>query len=529
MKNSTLKTKKLNDTQNIHLNKKKCIDSVDTVYKEAVFKLKYLLAESYTLKSTIRKPLDIKDIYQVSNIKIVEPKQEAIKKCVTDNSELKNVHRNIVTDLQVVSPELIIKQQKLYIQQLEQESQFCRKQLINLLYNVQETITENETLHYKNRTELCKDTFDSYITINEIDKSIEKSIQREKIKNKEHKRLENPNIIFESKISQLGKQLNETKNLELYKRPFSFKQLYKNYINNDVSQMKAQLVKDIKATCTNESVQHTCQSEMKMQDLQKSLVLTQNEETRALQRAKQFVGPMQETIFEKCQCEAEIKGLKKLDEQHKKHNQQDEKMSINTVYHCHIANKSQLEIEEGKKELTELRTELSQKETFINNLKMEFQQKILNLQSKLNEVLTEKDIVERELLTMKSTAKQHGKEYCEEQNKFQLEIYMYKERLERANAELDQYRRENLKLSEQLASLKEEININKYIYQDSLSTQILSKLENNKLTSTITDPVVKHEKVTARNVTRAGKVTSVPNKKHTVKVDLKVKVIPKQK
>ncbi|XP_076751322.1 uncharacterized protein LOC143423699 isoform X3 [Xylocopa sonorina] len=424
MKKSTLKAKKLNDIQNIHLNKKKYIDFVDTIYKEAVLKLKYLLAESYSLKPTIRKPLDIKGIYQISNIKIVEPKQEAIKKCIIDNSELKNVHRNIVTDLQALSPELIIEQQKEYIQQLEQESQFCRKQLINLLYNVQEIITENETLHYKSGTELCKDTFDSYTTINKFDKSTEKSIQREVIKNKEHKRLESP-------------------------------------------------------------------------------------------KSKTIIGFMQEPIFEKCQYETEMKGFKKLDERHKKfnnitedaskyiankkrqieqkHNQQDGKMSINTICHCNTVNKSQLEIEKGKKELTELRTELSQKEAFINNLKMEFQQEILNLQSKLNEVLTEKDIVERELLTTKSTVKQHGKEYYQEQNKFQLEIYSYKEQLDRANAELDQYRRENLKLSEQLVTLKEEININKYIYQDNLPTQILSKLENNKLTSMITDPVVKHD------------------------------------
>ncbi|XP_076751321.1 uncharacterized protein LOC143423699 isoform X2 [Xylocopa sonorina] len=433
MKKSTLKAKKLNDIQNIHLNKKKYIDFVDTIYKEAVLKLKYLLAESYSLKPTIRKPLDIKGIYQISNIKIVEPKQEAIKKCIIDNSELKNVHRNIVTDLQALSPELIIEQQKEYIQQLEQESQFCRKQLINLLYNVQEIITENETLHYKSGTELCKDTFDSYTTINKFDKSTEKSIQREVIKNKEHKRLESP-------------------------------------------------------------------------------------------KSKTIIGFMQEPIFEKCQYETEMKGFKKLDERHKKfnnitedaskyiankkrqieqkHNQQDGKMSINTICHCNTVNKSQLEIEKGKKELTELRTELSQKEAFINNLKMEFQQEIF---------------------------KQHGKEYYQEQNKFQLEIYSYKEQLDRANAELDQYRRENLKLSEQLVTLKEEININKYIYQDNLPTQILSKLENNKLTSMITDPVVKHEKVMARNVTRVGKVTSAPSKKRTVKLDLKIKVIPKQK
>lgn len=109
----------------------------------------------------------MKDIHLFSNRKISESEEETDERSVAvDNPKMKDLHEDIntlinphfascksihptkafsnsafsTTDLQSVPPELssFIEQQEEYIQQLQQESQFCRNQLTNLLHKVRE-------------------------------------------------------------------------------------------------------------------------------------------------------------------------------------------------------------------------------------------------------------------------------------------------------------------------------------------------------------------------------------------------------
>lgn len=137
----------------------------------------------------------------------------------------------------------------------------------------------------------------------------------------------------------------------------------------------------------------------------------------------------------------------------------------------------------------ELKKELSQKQTYIDNLKKELQSKIgkfyslvvnlirldgtwwnecsklqylvayvcaANLQSELNQLLTEKDVAQQEVLATKLAAERSERQNRQEQSRLQIEVNSYKQRLERTEADLVHVRRENSRLSEQIACLEKE-------------------------------------------------------------------------
>lgn len=82
---------------------------------------------------------------------------------------------------------------------------------------------------------------------------------------------------------------------------------------------------------------------------------------------------------------------------------------------------------------------------------------LATLQGDLNQVLNEKDAAEQEILSNKLTAERSERQARQEQNRLQAEINSYKQRLERADADLVHCRRENLRLSGQIASLEKEV------------------------------------------------------------------------
>ena len=91
---------------------------------------------------------------------------------------------------------------------------------------------------------------------------------------------------------------------------------------------------------------------------------------------------------------------------------------------------------------------------------------LATLQSDLNQALSEKDAAEQEVLTGKLAAERNDRQARQEQSRLQAEINSYKQRLERADADLVHCRRENLRLSEQIASLEKEVNILNMILTD---------------------------------------------------------------
>ncbi|KAG7201595.1 hypothetical protein KM043_004339 [Ampulex compressa] len=536
-----LKSKKVNGVQKMDLNKKKSADYTEIAYREAVSKLKYLLAESYVPRATDRKSQGVRNIYHASNSRINESGEDTDdRSMVSDCSRAKHVIGNSQTfansyfpsskniqpskacsnlalsaaDLQSVPPELtsFIERQEEYIEQLEQESQYCRDELSNLLRKVREVVAENEALHNKNKSGFLKSAIEEHKSYHEENNQTDKQspTQTEIFATKKPKILEGPSIVFESRISELEAQLTQAR-LELRKtqeeNQANLKKLSENSFNNGNPEIKVQLDQALRAKY---------EVEIKLEELQKSLSMTRDKEVEATQKAKRSMDTLQQVEFEKTQSETEVRRLKdELDRQHEKlreatqeanrriaderqqaerrYSQQVEQLSADIATHWDAANKSQLESEKQRRELMELRRDLSQKQTFIDNLKKELQNKISSLQSELNQAITEKDAADQELLAAKLAAERSERQARQEQSRLHTEINSYKQRLERADADLVHCRRENLRLSEQIASLEKELNMNKPMRPEDTSMQTPSKVENEKeLTSMIMDLETKH-------------------------------------
>lgn len=90
------------------------------------------------------------------------------------------------------------------------------------------------------------------------------------------------------------------------------------------------------------------------------------------------------------------------------------------------------------------------------------------MQSDLSQAVAEKDAAEQEISAAKLSSERVERQARQEQNRLQSEINSYKQRLERADADLVHCRRENLRLSEQIASLEKEV--------EGESTQLLRSL-----------------------------------------------------
>ncbi|XP_012540810.1 serologically defined colon cancer antigen 8 homolog isoform X2 [Monomorium pharaonis] len=516
---------------------------MELAYREAISKLKYLLAESYAPTGMSRtKQRSVRSIYKSSNPRISESGEDTDdQSMISDSFRRKDLSRNTFlntfpplsktiqsskaysnialsrADLQSIPPELtsFIERQEDYIEQLERESQYCRDELINLLSKVREVVVENETLHSKNQVALSKCILQDHKdrcgnTNHECHKEDAGGHVDNTLECKREKFLEGPSIIFESRISELEAQLTQAK-LELRKaqeeNQVNLKRLSESGSSESNVELKAELDKALRAKY---------ESEMKLEELQKLLSVARDKETEATQRARRSMGDRQEIEFERNQSELEIRRLKdELERQHEKlreaaqdanrriteerqqverrYNQQIEQLTADIANHWEATNKSQLESEKQRREINELRRELSQKQTAMDNLKKELQNKISTLQSDLNQMLSEKDAAEQEILTGKLAAERSDRQARQEQSRLQAEINSYKQRLERADADLVHCRRENLRLSEQIASLEKEISMSKMVRSEENRSETTPRLENEKeLASMIMDMETKH-------------------------------------
>ncbi|XP_035736849.1 serologically defined colon cancer antigen 8 homolog isoform X2 [Vespa mandarinia] len=529
------KNRKTNGVQKIDLNKRKSPDYIEVIYREAVSKLKYLLAETYLPVDASGKQQCVKSNYQSNRItksgndmdnQSFISEGSRMKDLNNDNVCLlttprplssKSIHPSKVysnlalsiAELQSVPPEITsyIEQQEEYIEQIEQESQYCRNELTNLLSKVREVIAENEELHNKTKTGFLKYAFDEHENRPENDcisneHSLAYISSIDSKMNKSSKMLEGPNIIFESRISELEAQLTQAK-LELRKaqeeNQLNIKKLSENPFSNGNVDITTQL---------NQTLRAKYDAEMKVEELQKTLSIMRDKEMESTQKAKHSMEIAQQMEFEKNQAETEVRRLKdELDRQHEKlreaaheasrriteerqqverrYSQQVEQLSADIASQWNAANKSQLESEKQQRELLDLKRELSQKQTIIDNLKKDLQNRISSLQSDLNQALTEKDMAEQEVIAAKLAGERNDRQTKQEQSRLQTEINAYKQRMERADADLVHCRRENLRLLEQIALLEKEISINKMIYPEDSQRKDTSSQENKKEISTL--------------------------------------------
>ncbi|XP_066588138.1 serologically defined colon cancer antigen 8 isoform X2 [Prorops nasuta] len=524
-----LKTRKINAFPKMDVGKKKVTDYTEVTYREAVSKLKYLLAESYAAprNTTTGRPY-IRHFYRNGNTKINESVGDAddrsyISECSRsrevqgrDPSPSKSPYssatiRNTkpcgnlvpaITD-HSVPPELMsfIEKQEEYIEQLEQESQYCRDELSNLLAKVREVVAENEVLHSRTKTGFLRGALTERKSLRNTENGRSQGEEegeggeaeetavidgdegtRGSKKSKLYPVLEGPSIVFESRISELEAQLTQAR-LELRKAQEGKGSSTRPEEYSGSSELKIQL---------DQALRSKYEAEVKLEEIQKNLSMLRDRELDATHKVKRSIDMAQQAEFEKAQAEAEVRRLRdELERQHerireathetskriseerqqieRRYSQQVEQLSADIAAHWDAASKSQLEAEKQRRELAELRRDLNQKQLLIDSLKKELQNKISMLQSDLSQALTEKDSAEQEILAGKLATERIERQARQEQSRLQTEINSYKQRLERADADLVHCRRENLRLTEQISSLEKEINMSK-----------MAKLEENK-------------------------------------------------
>ncbi|XP_044590403.1 serologically defined colon cancer antigen 8 homolog isoform X1 [Cotesia glomerata] len=528
------KLKKLNSFQKMDTMKKKIPDYTETAYREAVSRLKYLLAESYTPRGS-GKIIREKNIFRRSNSKLHDSADDTDdRSVVSECSKGFPVNLSSRTNTALISDKRLpmnsvlsgensqmtpkemstfIMRQEEYIEQLESESQYCKEELKNLLGKIREVVAENEALHDKNKTVLLKSF------LNEYDNPEESSANKPTLeldhgqsspgkKIKLHQMIEGPSIMYESRISELEAQLTQAR-IELKKAQEESQLGVKKFA--DAPDLSPESVQQLDLVMREKR-----ELSGKLDETLRSLQVARDREADALQKAKRAMDSVQQTEFEKAQAESEVRRLKDeldrqrdkireatqettrrlADERHqveRRYGQQVEQLSADVATHWDAASKSQLEIEKQRREILDLKRELNQKQAIIDDLKKDLHNKISNLQSDLNQMAAEKDAVEQEVATAKLALERSERHAKQEQSRWQGEINSYKQRLERADADIVHCRRENLRLSEQIASLEKELNMVKIIRTDSQTPAATPRLENEKdLTSMIMDMETKH-------------------------------------
>ncbi|XP_065162267.1 serologically defined colon cancer antigen 8 homolog isoform X2 [Atheta coriaria] len=454
-------------------------DYADTAYHEAVGRLRILLAESYSprRRPTTREILNNAgdDTDNQSVVSVIS----RVSKYPTYNT-LGNFKKyypipRIATEHEkqfATSSELstFLERQEDYIDQLERESRFCREELSTLLGKVKEVIQENENLHEKQKDKLLKTVFDQFET--ELDTD---SDQTRPIKSiKETIRLEGPSIMYESRISELEAKLTQAR-IDLKKSQEGNEQCHRKHADySDDCGTKKQL-ESLKND--NTVLQET------VTKLQTALNSLRDKEHSTTDHVKRSLDIAEQAQYEKNAAEHEIRRLKdELERQHgklrdalneqsrrvadertsveRRYSQQIEQLSSELGVHWEQSNKLQLELDKHRRENADLRRELAQKQAQIDELKKEMQSKIITLQSDIGVSGAEKSALEQQIATLQMGNERTERQSKQESARNQVEMQSLRQRLDRADADLIHSRRENLRLTEQIAALEKEINMN---------------------------------------------------------------------
>ncbi|XP_048525300.1 serologically defined colon cancer antigen 8 homolog isoform X3 [Dendroctonus ponderosae] len=480
-------------------------DYADTAYREAVGRLRILMAESYTpVRSRVYGTRTIRELdsagedtdnqsmisggsrnsrsgkaYYSYNYTPIQPRKyqyAPLRSNIGTQSE-KNIPPEAAKH-EPPQPELMsfIERQEDYIEQLEKESRFCKDELSSLLSKVKEVISENEHLHEKQKSKLIKSVFEHLET--ETDTETEFVLQDKGI-SKKKRIIEGPSIVFESRISELEAQLTQAR-IDLRKAQEDNDSLRRK--QSDDSHQDSNSCDNFKRQLDN------CNRDKeellnKLKSLQAALSALRNKENDTCDQAKRSLDVAEQAQYEKSAAELEIRRLKdELERQHSKlrdsiaeqgrriadersaverrYTQQIEQLTTEVGVQWETTNKLQLELDKQRREGADLRRECVQKQALIDELKKEMQNKILSLQSDIGVTGAEKSALEQQLSALNLANERTERQYKQEITRLQAEIQSLRQRMDRADADLIHSRRENIRLNEQIASLEKEINLN---------------------------------------------------------------------
>ncbi|KAI5737265.1 hypothetical protein M8J76_011647 [Diaphorina citri] len=456
--------------------KKKSFEYPDNFHKEAVSKLKHLLAESYSAYPTVSVPHSTHaHLHSHSHSHCHSPSPGSLFRGADDYD----------TGLAVPPPSrygitsgglggyragnaLGLKRPEMSVQPPPE-----LEQLSSLMCKVKEIVSENENLHEKQKSNIVSNMFASIEYGGDEDNgSDEEEVVeiRHKSPSRDSTRMSASNspIVFESRISELEAQLTKAK-VELKNAQEEANQL-RVKLTEPSDVVAAEMLKKIESLqIEKEELNDT------LTKLQSMVLQFREKEASALQKVKRSLDIVDQAQFEKGQAEQEVRRMiNELERAHEKHRDslqeqsklrieaekrysaQAEKLSQELQDQWDHASKLGLEVEKLKRIETELRRELTQKNNTIEDLKKELNNKTCTLQNEALNANSERESLEQELSNAKLLIERLERTQRQEAARSQAELGSYKQRLDRADADLLHSRKENIRLTEQIANIEKE-------------------------------------------------------------------------
>ncbi|XP_055598068.1 coiled-coil domain-containing protein 158 isoform X2 [Uranotaenia lowii] len=364
-------------------------------------------------------------------------------------------------------PELLgfIEKQETYIEQLEKESQYCREELSTLLKKVKDVVSENEALTDRARSK----------ALYQVDSSESEDLDLDRLRDKG--KLSGPNIVFESRISELEAQLAQSQ--------IDLKKLF-----NENEENKRKLVHGSSdANCTDvyrkqvENLQRDKQSlEESVRKLQLTIDQLKDSEASSFNKSQRSRDMIEQVAFERNQGEIEIRRLKdELERQHERVREvqhemakriAEERSNAERRYTFQVdqlggdlssqweqSTKLQLEVERMRRIESDYKREINQKNSQLDELKLELKNKTAIFMSDLNQASAEKQSLEQEITSLRLQLERAERQTKVEVSRLTAECTSLRQRLDRADADLLHSKRENLKLSDDIASLEKELTL----------------------------------------------------------------------
>ncbi|KAI5704600.1 hypothetical protein M8J75_007015 [Diaphorina citri] len=490
--------------------KKKSFEYPDNFHKEAVSKLKHLLAESYSAYPTVSVPHSTHaHLHSHSHSHCHSPSPGSLFRRADDYDTglavpppsrygitsgglggyragnalgLKRPEMSVQPPPELVS---FIQKQEDYISQMEKESQYCREQLSSLMCKVKEIVSENENLHEKQKSNIVSNMFASIEYGGDEDNgSDEEEVVeiRHKSPSRDSTRMSASNspIVFESRISELEAQLTKAK-VELKNAQEEANQL-RVKLTEPSDVVAAEMLKKIESLqIEKEELNDT------LTKLQSMVLQFREKEASALQKVKRSLDIVDQAQFEKGQAEQEVRRMiNELERAHEKHRDS-------------LQEQSKLRIEAEKRysaQAEKLSQELQDQWDHASKLGLEVEKLKRTLQNEALNANSERESLEQELSNAKLLIERLERTQRQEAARSQAELGSYKQRLDRADADLLHSRKENIRLTEQIANIEKELQMAK-LSADDREDLLQDPKKDKELTSLIMDMDAKHVQTVA--------------------------------
>ncbi|EDV94942.1 GH13597 [Drosophila grimshawi] len=398
-----------------------------------------------------------------------------------------------------------IEKQEDYIEQLEKESKYCRNELTNLLGKVKDVINENEHLTENARTELAalggangtgtgtgsgtikpmvqtttSPSSDSDEHLLYAGRKTPTTPRKSNIKVQSPRYASAPNIVYEARISELEAELMQA-NIDLKRVRTENEELKRKQAHTDPRSAVALLG----------SV--NCETHRKQLELLQQEKTSLEESVRQLQRmldeakslnhnsancSKRYISDLVQ--MERSQAELEVRHLRdELDRQHERVRElqhemarrlADERASAERRYNSQVDQlggdlssqweqvaKLQLELERQKRYETDLKRDVANRNSQIEELKMELRGNRATFLADMAQANAEKQSLEQEITALRLQLDRAARETKTEAARLTAEINSLRQRLDRGDADILHSKREVLRLNDEIANLEKEL------------------------------------------------------------------------